>query len=128
MGFKYDYEKKCYYVDGHDKPEQKFHRFEFTKEYLTKIELQSHRWVQFTLEEAIDLKKDKKIAEKLKGKYYYKCNKTGKKMVEYHVDDADYFHTYANEKYIYGGNLSERIDKTKKPIVLIGQGECTFHQ
>ena len=127
MGFKYDYEKKCYYVDGHDKPEQKFHRFEFTKEYLTKIELQSHRWVQFTLEEAIDLKKDKKIAEKLNDKYYYTCNKIGKHMVEYHVDDHVLFEKKCSSLK-YGGLLSVRKPPNKKPIMILGQDECIFKQ
>ena len=37
--FSYCPEKKSYYVDGHEKPEQRFHRYEHTKKYLTELEL-----------------------------------------------------------------------------------------
>ena len=38
LGFKYDTRKKSFYVDGHERPEQRFHRARFCEEYLTKLE------------------------------------------------------------------------------------------
>jgi hypothetical protein len=45
MGFKQDMAKKCYYVEGHEKPEQQKHRSKFLDEYLTRIEPRCHRGV-----------------------------------------------------------------------------------
>ncbi len=38
MGIKQEMAKKCYYVDGNEKPEQQIHSTKFVSEYLTKIE------------------------------------------------------------------------------------------
>ena len=51
MGFKQDTAKKCYYVDGHEKPKQQRHCTKFISEYLTKIEPRCHRWIQLSNKE-----------------------------------------------------------------------------
>ena len=38
IGSKRDMAKNCYYVNGHEKPEQQKHRCKFLDEYLTRIE------------------------------------------------------------------------------------------
>ena len=44
-------EKKCFFVDGHEKTENKKHRFKFSSAYLKKMELQMFRWVQISRDE-----------------------------------------------------------------------------
>ena len=48
-------------------------------------------------------------------------------MLEFHVDNAEYFNLLGN-KQTYGGDLSVRCDKTKYPLILIGQDKCGFYQ
>ncbi len=55
LGFKYEVCQKCYYVNGHEKPETKKYRKTMVSEYL-KCELRMHRWIQLPLEELKALK------------------------------------------------------------------------
>jgi len=50
-GFMYDCEKKSFYVDGHEKAEQKYNRGIFCEKYLLSLELRTHPWVQFKSDE-----------------------------------------------------------------------------
>ena len=95
---------------------------------MTELELLTYRWVQFSKVEFGALKEQKKVPINLHPKHTYNCNDSNIEMVEFHVDDADYFHEYCNEKYIYGGNLSVRKDNNKKPILLVGQDECIYYE
>jgi hypothetical protein len=46
FGFCYDGCKKTYYVNGHEKPSQRFHPLQFAEEHLKNIEPQCHHWIQ----------------------------------------------------------------------------------
>ena len=49
-------------------------------------------------------------------------------MREYHVDTSHELTKYISESTIeYGGNLSVRING-RRPVLIIGQDESTFHQ
>ena len=72
MGFKRDTAKKCYYVDGHKKPEQQTHRSKFLDEYFTSIEPRCHRWVQISTVELNDLKGQMKENKLLNTGYCFK--------------------------------------------------------
>ena len=56
LGFSYHAQKKSYYVDGPEKPEQKFHRYKLFEKYLVKDEIRMHRWIQYSNEEIDKLK------------------------------------------------------------------------
>ena len=48
---------------------------------------------------------------------------------EYHIDTNDCLQgKVLDENIIYGANLSIRRDTTKKPLMIIGQDESSFHQ
>ncbi len=47
LGFSNEPRKKCYYVDGHEKPSTVEYRGKFVKRYLQN-ELKMHRWIQVT--------------------------------------------------------------------------------
>ena len=127
-GFKYDVEKKTFFVDGHERKENRKHRFTFCTKYLKKMELQMFRWIQISKDTAEKLVEENKIPAKLKPAHKYYNNETGEDMYEYHVDDEDYFSEYGNTHYDFGGNWSVRRDRNKKPLICIGQDECVFHQ
>ena len=55
MDFKRDTAKKCFYVDGHENPEQKEHRSYFTKHYLTELEPRCFRWISVSVDELATL-------------------------------------------------------------------------
>jgi hypothetical protein len=59
-GFKYEVRRKCYYVDGHEKPETKKYRKEMVSRYLAN-ELRMHRWIQLPLTELEDLEEQEEI-------------------------------------------------------------------
>ena len=52
----------------------------------------------------------------------------GIEMIEFHVDDDEYFFETADQNTEYGGWLSSRKDPTLKPLLMWGQDECVFHQ
>jgi hypothetical protein len=51
LGYKYCSRKMSFYVDGHERAEQRFHRNEFTEEYLLKLEPCCHQWLQVSKDE-----------------------------------------------------------------------------
>jgi hypothetical protein len=69
--------KKCYYVDGHEKPSTIEYRWKFVERYL-QAESKMHRWIQISEEDAKRLKEDGKVAAS-SGYYYY--NVDNKPMV-----------------------------------------------
>ena len=85
LGFTYQTKKKSYYVDGHEFPEQKKSRNKFCQKYHREIEMNSHCWIQMTIEEDKTLREKKHIPENVVGT---KILCEGKEMIEYHVDDC----------------------------------------
>jgi hypothetical protein len=51
LGFVYDVRKKTFYVDGHEKAEQRFNRLLFSQKYLTELEPHMNRWIRLSKEE-----------------------------------------------------------------------------
>ena len=50
-------------------------------------------------------------------------------MREYHIDSRPILQDYITPgMHQYGGNLSVRKENEKRPIMLIGQDESTYHQ
>jgi hypothetical protein len=60
LGFKYEPQRKGYYVDGHEKPATVAYRKDFVSRYLTE-EVQMFRWIQITKEESEKLEDSQKI-------------------------------------------------------------------
>jgi hypothetical protein len=46
LGHKHCARKKLFYVDGHKRAEQRFHRKELCEDCLLKLEPHCHRWLQ----------------------------------------------------------------------------------
>jgi len=123
-GFSYNAAKKSFYVDGHERVENRMHRKQFVDKFLTKWEPRCHRWIQIPVD---DLPGMKLRANSIHGGYFYK-NEEGKEMVECHVDDNKIFMERANGVTRFGGWLSVRRDVTMKPLIIWGQDECAFQQ
>ena len=124
-GFKRELAKKCYYVDGHEYPEQLKHRAWFTDEYLRVLEFRSHRFVHLTLPEVTDFfdsLEDDNAKEMLdKVKHAFKGD-NGEDMFEFHVDKHERLQQIANEKYgAFGGRVSIRKKPEDKPVIIFGQ-------
>lgn len=122
-GFSYNAAKKSFYVDGHERAENKIHRKQFVDNFLTKWEPRCHRWIQIPVE---DLPAMELSVESIRGGYFYNVDEKG--MVECHVDDNEIFMTRANGATQFGGWLSVRKDVTLKPLMIWGQDECAFQQ
>ena len=138
LGFKRETAKKCYYVDGHEYPEQIEHRSKLTEEYLTELEPRSHRWVHLSQTEYDDLKtalEDDKDGEKAKEKLdkvkheFIKEDENGRETVyfEFHVDNHTRLQKIANDKYTFGGTVSIRKEAGVKPVIIFGQDEAIFN-
>jgi hypothetical protein len=129
LGFQYSMKAKTYYVDGHERPDVVKYRIEFIKR-KKKIELQSHCWIQLS-ETDVDLL----IKEGCEGEYIglnkhhgYKYKYDDVTMFEYHVDDHSDFPNRVQHNPQFGGDLSVRRNKSKKPLIMFGQDECIFKQ
>jgi hypothetical protein len=84
------------------------------------------RWIQIPLEEAERLQELGKVA---KGSgFNYTDERTGKEMVEYHVDTCKELMEKMNETSDFGGNLNVQFDTEKCPLVVFGQDECIVKQ
>ena len=88
LGFKYEPQRKGYYVDGHEKPATVAYRKDFVSRYLTE-EVRMFRWIQITQEESEKLEDEGKIAKNTG--YVYNHPQTNLPRVEYHVDTCDEF-------------------------------------
>ena len=83
IGYSYSAKKKSYYVDGHEKPEQRFHRYQFGKSYLQELAYKTHRWVHITTDELIRLKRDGLVNKQVQG---YTINNSP--LIEINIDEA----------------------------------------
>ena len=127
LGFKYETQKKTYYVDSHEKPENVDYRSKFIDRYFG-YEMRAHRWLSISKEESDKLIEEGEINESI-GYEHIKIQIDGSILtfVEYHVDDHPQFiEQCANLKF--GGNLSVRFPIGKKPLFIFGQDECIFKQ
>ena len=113
LGYLYTSRTKSFYVDGHAHPAQKQSCREYTKKYPTDWEPRMHRWVQFDKTEVLLQKKEQNIPQEIEG-YEYR-DENGNDKTEFHVDSCAYLFEYGNKEYQFGGNLSVRMPKGKKP-------------
>jgi hypothetical protein len=108
LGFRYEMQRKGYYVDGHEKPSTVSYRWSFCERYLAH-EMCMFRWVQITLEQTKELEEQGGI---VKGSgYHYIDPPTNANMVEFHVDTSD-----VGE---FGGNLLVRFPAGCKPLMKV---------
>ena len=125
LGFRYEIRRKGYYVDGHERKATVQYRWDFCDRYLS-LERRMFRWIQVSLEEAERLQA---LGEVTKGSgYKYTDKRTGKAMVEYHVDTCRGFMDCMNKQTIFGGNLSVRMNPDERPVISFGQDECIVKQ
>jgi hypothetical protein len=124
LGFKYQVRKKGYYVDGHEKPATIEYRNQFCKRYLT-YERRAHRWIQIPLEESKNLEDNGLIPPNSGYRY---TDESGAHMVEYHVDSHQEFQDIMNKETEFGGNLSVRMQRGERPLIMFGHDECIFKQ
>ena len=124
LGFKFQVRKKCYYVDGHEKPATVEYRKQFIQRYLT-YEWLAHRWIQLTKQESIECE-NKGLVPRNSG-YHYSSD-TGIDMVEYHVDSCSEFQVRMNEETEFGGQLSVRKEEHERPLLMFGHDEAIFKQ
>jgi hypothetical protein len=125
VGFQYSMKTKTYYVDGHERPDVVKYRIEFIKRYK-KFELQSHHWIQLSETDVDLLIKEGCEGEDigLKKHQGYKYKKDDVTMFKYHVDDHSDFPNPVQHHPEFGGDLSVRRNKSKKPLIMFGQDEC----
>jgi hypothetical protein len=125
LGFKYEVRRKCYYVDGHEKPETKKYRKTMVSKYLEN-ELRMYRWIQLPLTELNDLEEQLEI--EIGNGHHYTDPTSNVPMVELHVDSHPTFHAQMNATTQFGGNLSVRMPQGTLPLICFGQDECIFKQ
>ena len=83
-----------------------------------------YRWIQISSSES---KKLDEAGTVLVNSGYTYVNNNGNKMVEYHINCCNEFQERMDEKKI-GGNVSVRMDKNEKPLIIMGHNECIFKQ
>jgi hypothetical protein len=105
-GFCYDGRKKTEYVDGNEKPSQRFHQLQFAQDYLKNIEPQCHRWIQLSETEIEELIQDEILEEKYLIAGYSYDDEQGSKELEFHADTCEFLHEEANQRFLHGGILS----------------------
>jgi hypothetical protein len=131
LGYKYSARKKSFYVDGHERAEQRFHRKEFTEEYLLKLEPYCNRWIQVSQYEVNQWIANPDIDF---DQQYFVCghdydDDEGVAMLEFHVDTNEFIHKEATRRHEFGGTTSIRVkDELFRPLMIFGQDESAFHQ
>ena len=126
LGLSYDENRRCYYTDGHERPDVVDDRDNRFLDVYFNYEIRTHRWVQITDSVATELEKSMK---QFPLNCYHSYIHDDIPHREYHVDCHPCLHKYINsECLIYGGNLSVRKDPATRPLMLVGQDESTYHQ
>ena len=116
-------------MDGHERPAQRFARKQFSKRYLTEIEPRCYRWIQISDDDLIAYRNDNKIPKDLHSDHEYELEDRTK-MHEFHVDSCRFLQDLADkhpQTGKFGGCMSVRANNLK-PIMILGQDECVFHQ
>jgi hypothetical protein len=91
IGFKYEVRRKCYYVDTHEKPENRRFRKNFAKEYL-QMEKRMHRWIQMSVQDYDHLLcRLERTKQEVNTNGYRYNNVDNVEMIEFHVDDHPEF-------------------------------------
>ena len=124
LDFKYEPRKKCYYVDGHEKPETIAYREKYVKRYL-KTEFRMYRWIQLPKNEVEEMKENGEMTDDMR--FSYHDDLTNMDMVEFHVDNHPIFLDRVSS-IEFGGHLSVRKPADQKPLLTFGQDECIFKQ
>jgi hypothetical protein len=124
IGFKYAVRKKVYYVDGQEKPGTVEYRKHFVSQYLT-YERRAYRWIQIDAKESAAIE-NKGLVPRDSGYRY--TTENGEEMVEYHVDSCTEFQERMNSETKFSGNLSVRMNKEQKPLIMFGHDEAIFKQ
>ena len=83
------------------------------------------RWIQISKQESDELQTNGMLP---KSSGYHYTDNSGVDMVEYHVDSCETFQERMNKDTIFGGNLSVRMKKDEKPLIIFGHDECIFKQ
>ena len=104
MGYSYDENRKCYYTDGHERPDVvKYRNEKFLNKYFN-YELKAYRWVQLNDEEVGKLIEQDKEFPKT-ACYKYIDEETNIQMNEFHVDTHKSLCMYVSDDNLkYGGN------------------------
>ncbi len=94
LRFLYDAQKKIFFIDGNKQPNIVFHRNQFCKDYLSKLEPRCHRWIQVTKNTSENWKNEKTPEEFNKNaKGYSYLSDDNIQMVEFHVDNHTFLHS-----------------------------------
>ncbi len=131
LGHEHCARKKSFYVDGHERAEQRFHRKEFSEDYLLKLEPYCHRWLQVTEHEVNKWIEDPGVNF---DKQYVRCGHSyedddGWAMLEFHVDTNEFIFEEASRRHEFGGTTSIRVkDEVFRTTMIFGQDESAFHQ
>ena len=126
MGYSYNYNKQCYYTDGHERDNVVRDRDDWFLNSYFELETKAYRWVQLSEADSLQLHEEH---DNFKKDCCYTFNRDGKNFMEYHVDTHPALVNYISEENRkYGGNLSVRKNIMDKPMMIIGQDESTYHQ
>ena len=128
LGYSYDENKKCYYTDGHERPDVvKYRNEKFLLQYF-KHEIKCYRWVQLSKDDMQKLMEDYDDFPK-NACYNYIDTNNNLQMSEFHVDTHPCLNTFiSTDNLKYGGNLSVRKNPNDNLLMIIGQDESTYHQ
>ena len=130
LGYRYDENKRSYFTDGHERDDVvKYRNDVFLNEYF-ESELRCYRWVTVTKTTEIQFKEDiEDVPTNCSFDYTSLVDGEDIEYREYHSDSHPVLIKYVSiEGKKYGGDLSERRDKTLPPLMILGQDESTFHQ
>ena len=127
LGYSYDFNKKTYYTDGHERPDVVADRENrFLSAYFS-LELYCHRWVHLTKDEVIKRKEDFPDFP-MNPCYKFIVSKNGNitKMREYHMDTHRSLKLADHKPFEY--RCSIRMPRNARPKIILGQDESSFHQ
>ena len=127
LGYKYCENKRNYYTDGHEREDVvKDRNNRFLIAYF-KNERRTHRWVQISEKDAIEIE-ETNISFPRNCSYKY-VSPTSTAMREYHVDTHDILYSFVPTIDLkYGGSTSVRKPDNVRPLMMVGQDESTYHQ
>ena len=124
LGYKHVPNKKCYYTDRHEDPQNVEDRKYFIERYL-EYEILAYVWVHLTEEQSILLENDQNV--NLARVFHSYTGNDGSKMREYHVDIHPRLQAFVRNKRM-GGDLSVRKPEGTRPVIIIGQDESVVKQ
>jgi hypothetical protein len=124
VGFRYNMQRKGYYVDGHEKSSTVAYCWSFCECYLAN-EMRMFRWVQITMEQT---KEPEEQGEIVKGSgYHYIDPLTNANMVKFHVETSEVLFKLSDVGE-FRGNLLVRFPAGCKSQIVFGHDESIFKQ